>query len=91
MFRWLELYINKTCRKELETYYGKGSNIKFKNVSESIKDKTFLFEAVVFFGEKIDVSLMETEFAHVMICDALQSLQILPDNSKVKTLITWDS
>ena len=91
LFRWLELYINQTCRQEMETYYGEGSKIKFKSVSESIKEKTLLFEAVVVLGDKIDENILESEFAHILICDAISMLHIFPGEPKIKTLITWDS
>jgi hypothetical protein len=88
---FLEKYINSVNKTQLEDYYGVGTTIKVKNVSESLKDKILLFEVSIIFGDIIEEDVLDPTLADFFISEGINDLKLLNKGYKIKTLITWDS
>jgi hypothetical protein len=87
IFRLIEVYLNEFKGSAVEEMYGKGTQIKIHSISDSIKDKSLLIEAVIVLGNTINEEVMDRELADVLIQDAL--VYFYPEYS-IKTMVRWD-
>jgi hypothetical protein len=88
IFRLIEVYLNEFKGCAVEEMYGKGTKIKIHSISDSIKDKSLLIEAVIVLGDTINEEVMDRELADVLIQDAL--VYFYPEYS-IKTMVRWDA
>jgi len=87
LFRLIEVYLNDFRGPAIEEMYGKGTKIKIHSISDSVKDKSLLIEAVIILGEIINEEVMDREMADVVIQDAL--IYFYPEYS-IKVMVRWD-
>jgi uncharacterized protein YutD len=88
LFRLIESYINDFHEESLNKFYGNGTKIKIHSMSESVTQKTVLFEVVIVLGETINETMLNRELADVLVQDAL--VYFFPD-LHIKTMVRWDS
>jgi len=88
IFRLIEVYLNDFRGFAIEEMYGKGTKIKIHSISDSIRDKSLLIEAVIVLGDTINEEVMDRELADVIIQDAL--MYFYPEYS-IKTMVRWDA
>jgi hypothetical protein len=88
LFRLIESYINDFHEESLNKFYGSGTKIKIHSMSESVTQKTVLFEVVIVLGETINETMLNRELADVLVQDAL--VYFFPD-LHIKTMVRWDS
>jgi hypothetical protein len=88
IFRLIEVYLNDFRGSAIEEMYGNGTKIKIHSISDSIKDKSILIEAVIVLGDSINEEVMDRELADVLIQDAL--VYFYPEYS-IKTMVRWDA
>jgi hypothetical protein len=86
-FRLIEHYINDFRKEAIEEMYGVGTKIRIHSMSESLTDKSILFEVVIVLGEQINEGTMDRELADVLVQDAL--VYFFPDQN-IKTYVRWD-
>lgn len=82
-----ERYINKIRKEQLETWYGKGTQIKIHNIDASYTKKIVLIETKIVLGELINEDVMDRSVVDYLIKNVSDVLY--PDYF-TKTLITWD-
>ena len=87
LFRLIEVYLNDFKGSVVEEMYGKGTRIKIHSISDSVKNKTLLIEAVIVLGETITEEIMDRELADILIQDAL--VYFYPEYS-IKVMMRWD-
>jgi hypothetical protein len=87
LFRHIEVYLNEFKGYAVEEMYGKGTKIKIHSISDSLKDKCLLIEAVIILGDTINEEFMDRELADVLIQDAL--VYFFPEYS-IKSMVRWD-
>jgi hypothetical protein len=87
IFRLIEVYLNDFRGPAIEEMYGKGSKIKIHSISDSIRDKSLLIEAVIVLGDVINEDVMDREMADIVIQDAL--VYFYPEYS-IKVMVRWD-
>jgi hypothetical protein len=87
LIKIMNRYIDENFVGDIESFYGKGSKIKVKNLTESYTCNSILIDAVIILGEEINEDVM-----HVELCDLLlrESLEPIYPNVHVKTMISWD-
>ena len=57
-YRLLEFYLNDYNKESVESYYGKGSRVKIRNVTFTQKTKSIVLEVVIVLGEIISETVM---------------------------------
>jgi hypothetical protein len=87
IFRLIEVYLNDFRGPAIEEMYGKGTKIKIHSISDSIRDKSLLIEAVIVLGDTINEEVMDRELTDVVIQDALA--YFYPEYS-IKVMVRWD-
>lgn len=87
LFRLIEVYLNDFRGPAIEEMYGKGTKIKIHSISDSIRDKSLLIEAVIVLGDIINEEVMDRGLADVVIQDAL--VYFYPEYS-IKVMVRWD-
>jgi hypothetical protein len=86
-FRLIETYINDFRKESIEEMYGVGTKIKIHSMSESVSQKSLLFEVVIVLGNTISEEVMDRKLADILVQDALT--YFFPDQS-IKTYVRWD-
>ena len=71
----------------IEEFYGKGTKIKIRSLSYSLKSNILLVDAVVVLGEIITEEVLETTLAEVLILD---SMKFFYPDYKVNTMVKCD-
>jgi hypothetical protein len=87
-YRLLESYINNSRKEDLELMYGKDSKIKIHNWTHNVKGDQFIFELIIVLGDTINESVMDTNFAEVLLEDALQ--YFYPEVTKICYMVRFD-
>ena len=62
-YRLLEFYLNDYCKESVESYYGKGSRIKIRNVGFTQKTKSIVLEVTIVLGEIVSETVMVESMA----------------------------
>lgn len=88
IFRLIEFHINEFNSKLVETFYGKNAKLKIHSMSESLANKTLLFEVVITLGDIITENSLDEKPAHILVEEAL--FWFFPQH-QIKTLIRWES
>jgi hypothetical protein len=86
-FRLIETYINDFRKESIEEMYGVGTKIKIHSMSESVSQKSLLFEVVIVLGNTISEEVLDRKLADILVQDALT--YFFPDQS-IKTYVRWD-
>lgn len=87
-YRLLEFYLNDYNKESVESYYGKGSRIKIRNVGFTQKTKSVVLEVTIVLGEIISETVMVESMAEALISEAL--VYFFPELS-VNIIYSWDS
>ena len=87
LFRLIEIYLNEFEKNAIEQMYGVGTKIKIHSMSESLSEKSLLFEVVIVLGNTISEEIMDRKLADILVQDAL--VFFFPDHL-IKTYVRWD-
>ena len=87
LFRLIELYLNDYEKNAIEQMYGVGTKIKIHSMSESITEKSILFEVVIVLGDTISEEVMDRSLADILVQDAMNFF--FPEYL-IKTYVRWD-
>ena len=81
-------YLAESCQDTIDSFYGKGTKIKVKNLSYSLSNNLILVEAKIELGEEISEEVMENEMCDLLIRETINP--IFPEQH-IKVMISWDS
>lgn len=87
LYRIIDFHLNTKNSKQIEEFYGKGTKIKIRSLSYSLKSNILLVDAVVVLGEIITEEVLETTLAEVLILD---SMKFFYPDYKVNTMVKCD-
>lgn len=85
--RLIESYINDQRKEDVESMYGKGTQIKIHNIDFTISNPSVLIESVILLGEEINEEVMDRDLADILIQDALVYFY---SDLPIKVSIRWD-
>jgi len=87
VIRLIENYINEFQGESVQEMYGKGSQIKIKEIMYATSAKSILVEAVIVLGDVINENVMDRKLADILIQDAL--VYFYPEHS-IKAYVRFD-
>lgn len=88
LFRLIEFHINNHNKNLVESFYGKGSKIEVKHMTEVFSTDSIMFELKVVFGDEISEEMLDKEPANLLMSEAI--FWFFP-NKKIHTTIVFDS
>lgn len=86
--KMMENYLNDFKKDEVETMYGKNSEIKIHTISFSITQKSVLIEAIIVLGDTINEEVLDRRLADYLIQDMIP--YFFPEISSIKVMTRWD-
>jgi hypothetical protein len=85
--RIIEKYLNVIKKDDVELMYGKGTNIKVRNINPSISNNSITVEVIIILGDVINEEVLDSSLTPYLIQDILEL--IFPDVI-TKTIVSWD-
>lgn len=80
-------YLTESCQDTIDSYYGKNTKIRVKNLSFSLSNNLILVEVLIKLGEEISEDVLENEMCDLLIRETIEP--IFPEQH-IKVMIGWD-